>query len=67
VRWIRLDVLVLLVVVTLVLTLAPGHGVWGWVAAIAGAVCAGAVLGAIGRRYPWIYGQRRRRSRRTEY
>ena len=61
---IRVDVVVLLVLVVLVLTFAPGHGVWGWVLAVAGAVCAGAVLGAFGRRHPWIYGQRNRRSRR---
>jgi O-antigen/teichoic acid export membrane protein len=63
-RWIRVDVLVLLILVVLVLNIAPGHGVWGWVLAAAGAVLAGAVLGAFGRRYPWIYGRRRRRPRR---
>jgi len=47
--------------VSLVLWLAPGHGVWGWVGAIGGAVLVGALLGAFGRRYAWIYGQRRRR------
>ena len=58
---VRLDVILLVVVVSLVLWLAPGHGVWGWVGAIGGAVLVGALLGAFGRRYAWIYGQRRRR------
>ena len=60
---IRLDVIVLVVLVALVLSLAPGHGVLGWVLAFVGAVLAGAILGAFGRRYPWIYGQRRRSRR----
>ena len=57
---VRVDVIVLVVLVALVLWLAPGHGVWGWVAAIGGAVLVGALAGAFGLRYPWIYGQRRR-------
>jgi hypothetical protein len=58
---IRFDVIALVVVVALVLALAPGHGVLGWVLAVVGAMLIGAVLGALGRRYPWIYGVRRRR------
>jgi O-antigen/teichoic acid export membrane protein len=58
---VRVDVIVLVVLVTLVLALAPGHGVWGWVLALVGAVAVGALTGALGRRYPWIYGMRRRR------
>jgi hypothetical protein len=34
---VRVDVIVLVVLVALVLWLAPGHGVWGWVAAVGGA------------------------------
>jgi hypothetical protein len=58
---IRFDVIALVVLVALVLALAPGHGVLGWALAVVGAVLAGAVLGALGRRYPRIYGVRRRR------
>jgi O-antigen/teichoic acid export membrane protein len=57
---IRVDVIVLVVLVALVLWLAPGHGVWGWAAAVGGAMLVGVVVGALGRRYPWIYGERPR-------
>jgi hydrogenase/urease accessory protein HupE len=60
---VRVDVIAVVVVVALVLALAPGHGALGWVLAFVGAVFAGALLGAVGRRYPGIYGGRRRRSR----
>ena len=60
---VRVDVIVLFVLVTLVLALAPGHGALGWVLALVGAVSVGVVVGALGRRYPWIYGARRRRRR----
>ena len=58
---VRVDVIVLVVLVALVLWLAPGHGVWGWVGAVGGGVLIGVVVGAFGRSHPWIYGQRRRR------
>jgi hydrogenase/urease accessory protein HupE len=61
---IRVDVVVVLVVVLLVLRLAPGHGVWGWVVGFVSAAAAGAITGLLGRRYPQIYGQRRRGGRR---
>jgi hypothetical protein len=45
------DVVVLVVLVVLVLSLAPGHGLWGWALAFLGAVLAGAVVGIVGRRH----------------
>jgi O-antigen/teichoic acid export membrane protein len=52
------DVVVLIVLVILVLRFVPGHGLWGWVLAVAGVVLVGVVMGIVGRRYPWIYGRR---------
>jgi O-antigen/teichoic acid export membrane protein len=57
---VKLDVIVLIVVVMVVLSFAPGHGAWGWAVALLGAMAAGAAMGLIGRRYPGIYGRRRR-------
>jgi hypothetical protein len=57
---VRVDVIVLVVLVALVLWLAPGHGLWGWACAVGGAVLVGMLVGALGRLYPRIYGQRRR-------
>jgi hypothetical protein len=42
---VRVDVMVLFVLVTLVLALAPGHGALGWVLALVGAVSVGVVVG----------------------
>jgi hypothetical protein len=60
---VRIDRVALVVLVALVLALAPGHGALGWALAFAGALIAGGLLGAFGRRYPAIYGARRRRPR----
>jgi O-antigen/teichoic acid export membrane protein len=56
---VKVDVVVLGVLVVLVLSIAPGHGFWGWALALGGAVVVGAVIGIVGRRHQWIYGQRR--------
>ena len=61
---IKLDVIVLVVLVLVVLSFAPGHGAQGWAVALLGAVAAGAAMGLVGRRYPWIYGRRRRQIQR---
>jgi uncharacterized membrane protein len=53
-------VIALVVVVGLVLWLAPGHGALGWTLALVGALLIAVVLGLVGRRYPGIYGRRRR-------
>jgi hypothetical protein len=53
------DVAVLIVLIVLVLSFAPGHGLGGWTLALVSAVLVGVVMGIVGRRYPSIYGQRR--------
>jgi hypothetical protein len=47
----KADVVVLVVSVVLVLSLAPGHGLWGWAQALVGAALVGAVFGIVGRRH----------------
>jgi len=47
----KADVVVLVVSVVLVLSLAPGHGLWGWALALVGAALVGAVFGIVGRRH----------------
>lgn len=61
---VKLDVIVLVVLVMVVLSFAPGHGAWGWAVALLGAVAAGGAMGLVGRRYPWIYGRRRKQIQR---
>jgi hypothetical protein len=61
---INADMVVLVVVVVAFLAFAPGHGVWGWVLAFLALVLVGAIVGVVGRRYPWIHG-RGSRSRRN--
>ncbi len=45
---IRIDVVVLVVAVFVVLALAPGHGVWGYLIGIGGAAVLGAIAGIVG-------------------
>ena len=61
---VKVDVIVLGALVLTALTLAPGHGLWGWALALVAVVSVGVVVGIVGRRYPWINGQppRARRS-----
>jgi O-antigen/teichoic acid export membrane protein len=64
---VKVDVIVLVVLVVAALTLAPRHGLWGWVLALVAVASVGVVVGIVGRRYPGISGQRRRarRARRS--
>jgi len=57
------DVLILGVTVVAILVLTPGHGAVGWLVAFGLAVLIGALIRLLGRRYPAIHGQRRRRMR----
>jgi O-antigen/teichoic acid export membrane protein len=64
---VKVDVIVLGVLVLTALTLAPGHGLWGWALALVAGLSVGVVVGIFGRRYPWIHRQppRARRTRRS--
>jgi len=61
---IKVDVIVLVVLVVTVVRLAPGHGLSGWALGLVAVMSVGVVVGVLGRRYPWIHGQRRSRTRR---
>jgi hypothetical protein len=57
----RLDVIALLIVVLVALRLGHGRSGWGCALIFFGALLAGAAVGLLGRRYPWIYGRPKRR------
>jgi hypothetical protein len=58
------DKIALFLAVVLALWLTPGHGLWGWLALFAGAAVLGAILGILGRRFPWVYGAKSSRKSR---
>ena len=62
----NVDVVVLSVLVIAFLVFVPDHGIWGWVLALLAVALVGASLGLVGRRYPWIHGQRSRPRRKRD-
>jgi hypothetical protein len=54
----RIDALLLVVAVVALISLSPGHGVWGYLIGFLAVALLGAVVGLLGRKYPQIYGKR---------